>query len=375
METIKAYLFWIICALILLLQFVIMSMISPEAPGHPGLTAEEAKRRAEQQYNQQIKNDLLQRARMTREMQGPPNPIERSVERIEEVLNRFIVTNTWGDKLGQAIDHHRAQLVEIKTDLVRRCAWLHAPFPDGREGRVDEVEWYGQYRNASAAILRRAIEGGIVDVQAESLSDEAVSEDDQIRSLIGLYTDPTGLLSGRRDQAVVHMRLTRTVIEALLEAEGVVHANPLLETEHGDWSLPEAQTVRPRIVSWQWEEPGRGGDQMEAKYGRPYRFTVTLEGPPSALLAGAAMIDSISRPPFVRLGSEWQRQGQRQRQRRRSETVPERHVAHALDEAMQLRLRYVALDFAESFRGDPTIPAEEFATTDVMSSVVPEDGP
>ncbi len=369
MEVIKLYLFWIICALVLLLQLVVMSMISPEAAGQPGLSAQAAKQQAERAYGSQIKGDLLPRAQRTREMQGPPNPIERSVERIQEVLDSYTVTNTWGDELSRAIEQHRQQLVNIKTDLVERCAWLQAPFMETRGGRVDAVEWYGHYKDTSAAILRRAIDGGIVLLPEASPSDEALAESERLRSVIGLYTDPTALLEGRRDQAVLHMRLTRTVVEALLDAEGVVLANPLLSSEHGDWSLSEPQRVRSRIVSWQWEEAGRGGEQVTPEHGRPHRFTLTLEGPPAALLAGAAAIDAISRPPFVRLGSDWQRQ------RRHSGGSDERHVSRALDEQMRLRLRYVALDFAESFRNDPSIPASAFEASDVVPSGSPEDAP
>ena len=76
MAQVKAYLFWIICGVILIAEIIVIATVHPTAPGYERYKDRAvvlAKQNADKQYNE-LKNDLLPKAQKVNAVDGPLRP-------------------------------------------------------------------------------------------------------------------------------------------------------------------------------------------------------------------------------------------------------------------------------------------------------------
>ncbi len=347
MEQIKPYLFWIVCGVLLVVELAIIAMVEPGVESKPGVGPADAKQQAESAYRSRIQGDLLERANNVIEIGGVPSPLERSTERINEVLDNYIITDEWQTILKGAIAEHHKQLKDIKIGLVSRSRVLYQPFT----ATDTPATWYFEYQEKTADILRRLDEAGALQMPAAFAdpNDEDLTENERLRSTFGLRTDPNTFLVDDHEAVVREYRVIEQLAAAIANASGQVYPNPLLDSAHGDWAMDETAAVLARFAELEWEEePRRTAPENGVEYG----FTLTLEGPLAALHAATAAIDRISNPILVRTGCKWHRAG------RRGDGSTE--VGAQVDEHMRLVLNYVLLDYLAAFRGDSGLPADLF---------------
>ncbi|MFW5750728.1 MAG: hypothetical protein ACOCZK_03670 [Planctomycetota bacterium] len=347
MEQIKPYIFWIVCGVLLVIELAIIAMVEPGVDSKPGVGPADAKRQAEAAYRSRIKGDLLQRAKNVIEIGGVPSPLERSTERINEVLDNYIITDEWQTILKGAIAEHHKQLKDIKIGLVSRSRVLYQPFTDTDV----PATWYFEYQEKTADILRRLREAGVLQLPSAFTdpSDEDLTENERLRSTFGLRTDPNTFLASDHEAVVREYRVIEQLAAAIANARGRVYPNPLLDSAHGDWAMAEASAATAGLVELEWAEESR---RTAPENGVEHGFTLTLEGPPAALHAAAAAIDRINNPILVRTGCRWTRAG------RRGDGSAK--VGAQADEHMRLALNYVLLDYLAAFRGDSGLPADIF---------------
>lgn len=312
MKNVLPYLFWIVCGVLLLVELVVMLVVSPELPQAPGLTVEDSKKQADRAFNRDLKDDLVKRASATSGRSGsmvPDEPISpEDPEEVEKLLEEYLIHADWEGDFQRVVDNYERQLAGLKEDLSARSRPLDAPLSGSSEPDV----WYESYRTFTSDLLKRAIDAGLVVPADDLVIDRSVLEEDaKLREVLGVITKaqpyPT---APYHPTLTARFRISEAVVDALVPATALPEPNPNLASDEPGkpWVEAPREPVRARIASFKWASDWRvGGDTNLVGDATVHRFTLELVGPPAALSAAVAALDSVSTPVLVRLGAQWGR--------------------------------------------------------------------
>lgn len=421
MDKVKPYMFYIVCGVLLLIEFVLMAVVSPSNVEAPDSTVEQSKRDADSAYSQKLTRDepplgLERRADKTLSRPGqllPENPRQpEKEEHVSEILDNYIIHKEWNDIFQLVVNDYREQLANIQAELVRLSEALGEPVSSSS----DPGQWYQAYQQSSVRLLTLALQNEVMvepakprnpagagggafgggfgaqppqpapgvttGGQGDDWTETELEETAALRTVIGLYT-----AAGQFPPADEHAKLTtrlriiERVIEALVRSQVQALPNPnLVSAENQEMSVPEVTgPTRATVVSLTW-----GDSKPAAMRGATYHaFELKLQGTPSALLAAVARLDSLDTPIAVRLGSTWAQAEQRLATPSAAAvgTTPELKP----DGAMVVTLPYVVVDFRGLKGVDLTQPVAATAPGTMQGGAGgqqwgneqpwPEDGP
>ena len=316
MNQIKPYLFWIICAVLLLVLLVLgLFVLSPSDQSIDG-TARDA---------YQVKDVLdadskrLQ-ALSVRAKRGDPSPpvFDPQVKGdIDTLTKDYLLTKEWKGVIDPHVEKYDQQLKALRQDLIDRSAILR------KEISIDHGKnaWYRAYESVTAEVVTRLRAGRALKVPESTrrafspaagsgLPGAGVAGPDdsldpnkggRIREVLGFITTTDLPDPAEHDLLTKRFRIVEVVAGAVLAADAEALPNPMVG--------PASPVRAPaQIAAWEWKNDG--GDKLEGEleqFATPIRCTVSLQGSEAALTAALARLESLDRPVLIVLGSTFSR--------------------------------------------------------------------
>ena len=336
MAQVKAYLFWIICGVILIAEIIVIATVHPTAPGYERYKDRAvvlAKQNADKQYNE-LKNDLLPKAQKVNAVDGPLRPARpispENLAEVDEFLETHLIHGSWADDFQQVVDAYSQQLLRIKEDLLQRSALLDEPI----ESSDNSSLWYEEYRARTADMLQQLVAEGIITSDSP-IERNDMETDTSLRARFGLYTKSSEFPEpDEHPELTERFRILESLARALVGVKVPVPANPMMTpmAEQELITLPteDLHGVVVENVSWDRRVPEASYPEMSF-----ITFEVDLRGSAAALLAAGSAIDNISELPFTRMATEWERADVRQNMRGEA------------FEPMQQTVRIAVIDFRQ----------------------------
>lgn len=217
-----------------------------------------------------------------------------SADQSKELASKYLITENWQRVLQPHIVKYQKQLADTSAHLVKRGAWLSRPVAT----TTDRLEWYNAYIAASEALIDRLRESGCLrPAQASEARSSTGESPDSVRQLLGLYTKAVDFPEpGMHAQLTMRLRAVELIAERLIAARIAIAENPVVGRTGRREDRARAGAM---FAGVEWGG-GRGvGQQAEVATAisgdvrvRALPVTLTLEGAPSALVAGIAGLEA-----------------------------------------------------------------------------------
>lgn len=322
MNQVKPYLLWIIAGALFLVLVILMAVVTPtvELDGS-SKNAYEVKQILDQEAKKL--KALAKRARNG----DPPGVYNPEFESdIRKLTNDYLLTDRWQKVINPHVVKYGEQLAQIREELRARSAVLTEPVAR----TSDLLQWYTPYQKLTGELVAQLREAGCLvlpevkssatrsvahppagfpgmppelspDSGATATGGEVQTLDPErsatLRSLVGLYTS-AGDLPAREQHPLLtaRFRIAEVIAKAVLASTAETLPNPVIAGA----APPPAPAA---IAGWEWLQTSEPLDPPVGSYAEPWRFTVTLQGSESALIAALANIESLERPVLIVLGS------------------------------------------------------------------------
>jgi hypothetical protein len=365
-KSIQPFLFWIILAVILVVELVIWVCAQPSVD----LMGDAA---AAQQVKVELDKEYRHLTEMDRRAKnGSPQGVfdAENAADIQRLTDEYLITGSWKEVLVPHVQKYDKHLTDIMGHLKERSKILHKPLADSG----DKLGWYTAYQDASESLLKQLHASGclVLPSQAPGASANAgmgaplapgaaptaatttstapatldFATDRTLRDIAGLYTKASDYPDAAEHPALTtRFRIVERLAGLLLQAAAANTVNPIIT---GDAPAP-AKAALAGLAWGDFVAPGGG----VATYAAGQRLTMDLHGQASSLLAALATLErSGPGPVLVVTGSTLERKAQYAKGERK-DVASEQAVLH---------LSLLLLDF--------TLPAAEAAAT----QQIPEPG-
>ena len=370
MNKIRPYLFWIVCGVLLIVEFVIMLVVAPSNPQAAGKTVVDTKRAADAAFDNELMakpSGIHTRALMNLASPStfyPPTHIPpEDTAKVEDLLNRYLIDRTWQANFKSVVSNYQSQIRDIHNDLKQRSE----PLSQAISTSGDVAEWYDAYERQSASLLRQALDAGLVEPPRTGLSPDTGSagpsnaelrERPEWRRMLGLFTKPGNQFPQISEHPLLttKFRIIEQVVSTLINADAVAKVNPLIPDKYvRPPTTPEVVTVTEFTID--------GMPTLDVvPDAEMIGFTLTMTGSPAALQAAVCALDGIHSPMVIRLGGEWRKVTTSARSR----TPGSRDLQDLETAPMEFKARYVVLDFRPmqdasiaALTGDATASSEQ----------------
>ena len=312
----KPYTFWLVTGVVLLAMLIYFGFVLA-AVDEDGNTVEDVVAGANLDYAKL--KDLDQQAREVLKYDGrriPDREIEpEAPEDVKSFIKKHLMHPSWTGRFEEVLQDYQGQIASIRADLAQRSAALTQP-PVSQAS--EPSQWYDDYQDQTTALLREMYESRRLAVPATwtgarpmpGISDLETKE--ELRSPAGLWTK-TGTSPPEElwPQLTARFRVVQALWAALKDLNVPMKANPLAVAGIIAPAEGAEGLAAPTWVGLSWTgrdlEPGETLALPGAENAVQHRFTLLLQGHPSALLAAAARLETVHTPAVVRLGTIWKR--------------------------------------------------------------------
>ncbi len=288
MKQLKPYMFWIVAGVIVLVELGFMLFWT--VTDSQGNTAEQVKSQLDTEF--QSLDKLYERANAG----DPPGVFDpENPNDIKRLTDKYLLTEKWKGSLAPNVAKYNQQLNDIKQDLATRSAVLHQAIVDNE----DLSTWYTAYEGKSKEVLLALKNANDLALPEDAKPDSLdLDGDERIRSIAGFFTKGANFPQvADHPLLTTRARIIEKLAEAIVASKAKVVSSPIVAA--GDRTI---DGIGAKIQSLVWgQQPGTSPTDAPS-YVTPYPFTLTLQGPASALIAAEGAIERIASPVVVVTG-------------------------------------------------------------------------